>query len=1040
MPTSIPISAIILDTVLKATILLALASGAALLLQKRSAATRHMVRSFALAALLLLPFSVLVLPEWPVKGLPGFANRKPVNRHSGSPAPSRATTVTSLPAATAMAPFPSSSVEATTPAVKRLKPNLADANRRAGPEISAARRPAAAATMAGSSSATEKPAPLIAASVNARTAAPAAAQSQPATRAWKAYLPQVLLVIWVAGVIYFLLRWRWNALRLAWLVRRATVLTDSGWNAQVRSLSGDLGINRHVALLVSNEIEVPITAGIMFPKVVLSPDFSEWSAQRRSAILNHELAHIRRLDAFTLALAQLASALYWFHPMVWLMVRAMHAERERACDDQVLASGTKASDYAHELLDIVSELRGPELAAALAMARRSQLEGRVLAVLNPSLRRGPVSWKAALGVAALTLSIMLPLAALRPAPQATTPTPKPSTKKKPSPASTPAAQVDSNSAPVAGTPSPKPDSDDMEPAEPPEPPEPPEPAEAAEAPEPPEPPEPPEMPEQTSAPGIPAIPAVPAPPSIPAAPGIPAMPAIPAVPEVGGGDLSVCGTKAHMHSMNMESHDGFKSWTATWSGDDCSLDLRAQGEIKFNAEATDIQSISSGGSFEVNLRQGDTLKQVKVTPSSSGLQYVYKVNGTQKPFDSEAKAWFSQFLLELERSTGFAADARVPALLAKGGPNAVLDEISNLRGDYVRGIYFRKLLEQPNLPSPVIQRVIKQAGEQIKSDYEMARVLMTVSKQYDLADEASRRAFLTAAGNLKSDYEHSRVLIELLKRPNISKENVALALKSAGGIKSDYEKSRILLSLLDQKSFDQSQLDFYLQLVDSIHSDYEKSRDLLAPMQRYTLAPDQINRIMNATATISSDYEKSRLLIGLAGKGKFDEAQMSNYLKVVDSMKSDYERSRTLLELMRNNNLSPASVNRALENISKAQSDYEKSRMITTLVQDNKFDETQMSSYLGVVDSMRDSDFERSRCLLTLMEHSKLSDASLAKVLAATGRMKSDYEKSRVLLTVAKLYPLTGALRESYLKTADSISSEYERNRVLAAVVKRATL
>ena len=150
-----------------------------------------------------------------------------------------------------------------------------------------------------------------------------------------------------------------------------------------------------------------------------------------------------------------------------------------------------------------------------------------------------------------------------------------------------------------------------------------------------------------------------------------------------------------------------------WSGDNCSLDLRAEGEIKFNAEATEIQSISSGGSFEVNLRQDDTLKQVRVTPSAGGLQYVYKINGTQQPFEGEAKTWFSQFLLALERSTGFSADARVPALLAKGGPTAVLDEISNLQSDYVRGVYFRKLLEQPNLPSPVVQRVIKQAGEQI---------------------------------------------------------------------------------------------------------------------------------------------------------------------------------------------------------------------------------------------------------------------------------------------------------------------------------------
>jgi hypothetical protein len=816
-------------------------------------------------------------------------------------------------------------------------------------------------------------------------------------------------------------------MRMTALVRRAGVLTDSGWNAQVRALSGNLGIRRHVALLVSDEIEIPITTGIIFPRIILSPDYAEWLPMRRSAILNHELAHIQRLDALTQSLAELATALYWFHPLVWLMARAMRAERERACDDQVLAAGTKASDYAHELLDIVSGLRRPELAAALAMARRSQLEGRVLAVLNPALPRGSVSRKAALALAALTLCIVLPLSALRPAPQAGTPAAK-ANKKKPSPASTPAvaphpgsaatpAAIDESRPVVASTPS----SDNGD--EPPQ----------AEAPEAPEAPEPPKMPEQS---GVPAVPSVPA---VPAVPGVPAVPAVPAVPSVPGGEISVCGTRAKLNHMNIESHNGDKHWLATWSGDKCSLDLRAEGEIKFNAEATEIKNISPGGSFEVNLRQDDTLKQVKVTPSDNGLQYVYKVNGKQQPFESEAKTWFAQFLLDLERSTGFAADLRVPALLAKGGPNAVLDEINNLQSDYVRGIYFRKLLEQPNLPAPVVQRVIKQAGDQIHSDYEMARVLMTVSKQYDLPDEASRTAFLTAAGKLKSDYEHSRVLIELLHRPNISRENIGMALNSAESIKSDYEKSRILLSLLDQKAFDQSQLDFYLKMVASIHSDYEKSRDLLAPMQKYTLASNQINSMMDAAAGINSDYEKSRLLLGLAKQGKFDEAQMTNYLKVVDSMKSDYERSRSLLELMQNNNLSNTSVSKAMLNMSRSRSDYEKSRVLTTLVKANKFDESQMNAYLSVMDSMS-NDFERSRCLLALMDGNKLSNASLSKVLEAASKFNSDYEKSRVLLTVSHSYTLEGPLRESYIKTAESIHSEYERNRALAAVVKRATL
>jgi beta-lactamase regulating signal transducer with metallopeptidase domain/predicted transcriptional regulator len=999
-----PITAIILDTLAKATLLLTFTWCATLALRKRSAASRHMVHVFSLAALLLLPVFVLVTPEWRVTGVPSFAAK---------PELAEPTPAVQGPVSAKVAVPQTQATQQQSPQVKTRRHTTVATNRTHIPQ----------------------PEHQPVTGIHEEHAAAAPAQTRFAERSvWRSYIPGALAVLWILGSLLVLLRWRRNASRVAALVRRATVLTHSGWNAEIRALARDMGLEREVVLMASRELEIPITTGSVIPRIILPLEHPEWSATRRSAILKHELAHIKRLDTLTHAVAQLAAAMYWFHPLVWLTVRSIRAERERACDDQVLAGGMKASDYAHELLDIVSGLREPELAAALAMARRSQLEGRVLAVLNPALPRGAVSPKAALAVATLTLAVAVPLAALHGAAQASAPSPKQSTAVKPSPATTPQASAGkpAPAAPQASTTARVSDED-------------------AEAPEPPEVPDVPDVPEVPEAAdpgipavpgvqGVPAVPAVPAVPGVPAVPSVPAVPAVPAVPSVAGGDLSLCGTRAKLHNMNIESHDGkYRKWTATWAGDDCSLDLRAEGEIKFNAEATEIQSISSGGYFEVNLRQGSSLKQVRVTPSNNGLQYVYKLNGTQQPFEGDARTWFSQFLLQLERTTGFAADARVPALLAKGGPTAVLDEISNLQSDYVRGRYFRKLLEQPNLSGPIVIRVIKQSSEQIHSDYELARVLMTVGKQYDLADEQSRTAFLTATNKLSSDYEHSRVLIELLRRPNISKENVRLALGSAASLKSDYEKSRVLLSLMDQKAFDQSEVDPYLKLVSTIQSDYEKSRDLLAPMQRYRLTPEQVNQIMGAAAGMSSDYEKSRLLLGLAKQGKFDEAQMSNYLKVVDSMHSDYERSRSLLELMQNNTLSPASTSRAMENISKASSDYEKSRVLTTLVKANKFDESQMGTYLKVMDSMS-SDYERSRCLLALMEQNKLSTASIGKVIDATRGIKSDYEKSRVLQTVAQGYQLDGALRDSYIKAANSISTEYERNRALAAVVKRATL
>src|SRR6478609_5888555 len=446
MHTSAPTLAIILDTAVKSTVLLGFAWGAALALKKSSAATQHLVRTFALAALLLLPFSVMFLPAWHVKGVPQFFRPSPA-AHPVATRP--ATLPSSLPAAAPEGALAASSRH-TAPAI------AAPLQRHFKPEPRIAADPKGQLpTFASPTSASP--------SVATFTMNPPAASHSDEARASSVSfrgivsrnLPQALLGLWIAGALFFLARWRMNTMRLAALVRRAGVLTDSGWNAQVRALSADLGIDRHVALLVSDEIEVPITTGVMFPRVVLSLDYPEWSPTRRAAILNHELAHIKRLDALTQALANVATSLYWFHPLVWLMARAMRAERERACDDHVLAAGTKASDYAHELLDIVSGLREPELAAALAMARKSQLEGRVLAVLNPALPRGSVSRRAALALGVLTLCIVLPLSAMRPASQST-PAAK-SGKAKPSPASTPAIapQAKSSTTPSNGSQAPE---------------------------------------------------------------------------------------------------------------------------------------------------------------------------------------------------------------------------------------------------------------------------------------------------------------------------------------------------------------------------------------------------------------------------------------------------------------------------------------------------------------------------------------------------------------------------------------------------------
>jgi HEAT repeat protein len=133
-----------------------------------------------------------------------------------------------------------------------------------------------------------------------------------------------------------------------------------------------------------------VVTGLLAPSVLLPPRAAEWDAERRRAVLLHELAHVQRGDCRVQALAQAACAMYWFNPLMWMTFARLRAERERACDDRVLMSGLMPSTYAGHLLEVARDLKnGLRPSAALAMARPSEFEGRLLAVLAERRCRVP---------------------------------------------------------------------------------------------------------------------------------------------------------------------------------------------------------------------------------------------------------------------------------------------------------------------------------------------------------------------------------------------------------------------------------------------------------------------------------------------------------------------------------------------------------------------------------------------------------------------------------------------------------------------------
>ena len=343
-----------IDIAFKATVLLALTALTVSALSRRSAAVRQLVATLGLAGAMLLPVASLVAPQWEIPLVP-------------NPVPAAAElSVTAAP------------TEASVPWEEE------EVFSRATAEAPRARSERSRST---DESGAAEPARVAAAPVVPETAVPASNTLTPF--AWMIGI----LLLWSVGTVFAFARLVVGLARVAGIRRRASGEADGSWTILLSSLSEKLGLERPVRLFFSDEIAVPVTAGLLKPVVLLPDTARRWNDERRRVVLLHELAHIRRADWISLLVGQAAAAFYWLHPLAWSTRSQMRKDCERACDDLVLAAGTRPSVYAAHLLSIVRSLRlsGQRALPAVAMAHRSYWDGRMRAILDPRIERRVVS-------------------------------------------------------------------------------------------------------------------------------------------------------------------------------------------------------------------------------------------------------------------------------------------------------------------------------------------------------------------------------------------------------------------------------------------------------------------------------------------------------------------------------------------------------------------------------------------------------------------------------------------------------------------------
>lgn len=199
------------------------------------------------------------------------------------------------------------------------------------------------------------------------------------------------------------------------MVDRSEPVADDRIRAEFLVARSRLGLRRAVALRYSPTLSVPVVSDDLHPTLLLPRVAEGWSSERLRVVLTHELAHVARRDGLGLMLLHAATALFWFHPLVWALARRAQLSCEQACDDLVLATGSRASDYAEDLLAIAETTRGRSWlpAVAPAFARRSTLGPRLLALLQPNVTRSPASRVATLRIAAVALIAVVAVGSVR---------------------------------------------------------------------------------------------------------------------------------------------------------------------------------------------------------------------------------------------------------------------------------------------------------------------------------------------------------------------------------------------------------------------------------------------------------------------------------------------------------------------------------------------------------------------------------------------------------------------------------------------------
>ncbi|HEV8400899.1 MAG TPA: M56 family metallopeptidase [Gemmatimonadales bacterium] len=399
-----------------------------------------------------------------------------------------------------------------------------------------------------------------------------------------------------------------------------------------------------------------------------------------------------------------------------------------------------------------------------------------------------------------------------------------------------------------------------------------------------------------------------------------------AVESVGRDTLKGCARQTKHRSSSTSQENDDLTILVTVGG--CTVRLDATGKFTFNEDYTDIASVAADARVVIEVDYGAHDYRLTIRP---GAERVFKVDDQIRPFDAEAKAWLGETLTYLLRRTGYDGEARARWILERRGIQGLITEIGEISGDYARRIYYQAAIESGKLDVAGYERLVGMAASTIDSDYELAELLIAVSKAQPLT-ERLQTAFAAAAKTISSDYERHRVLSAALSRPGLTPAAQAGMLDAAASMGSDYELATLLIELNDARRIDDAVRPAFFTAANSVSSDYEHRRVLSAVVGRAGASRAVLGDALASAKTIGSDYELAELLTEIGTVYTVDDTLRPAFFAAAATISSDHEHARALASVLETRNLSRPVVLALLESAKGIQSDYELGELLLAVI------------------------------------------------------------------------------------------------------------